>query len=197
MLPFGNVQSAEYDSDMTNMPGGILGNRIAERIDVIARTRSGYTQEDLATAVKVSPAAISRYISGVRKPTAAILARIAKELETTVDYLHGLTEESRRPDAPPLSPIAIEFDQILEGVSGAALDDIKNVVRLLAESDRQRQQMARENRFFLDVVEGAGTEAVDALVDTLQATRDPALRRERLTAWLDANFPLGDLTSEP
>lgn len=47
------------------------------------------TQVELAEKIGITNVTISRYLSGERKPRVEIVAKLAKELNTTVDYLLG------------------------------------------------------------------------------------------------------------
>lgn len=51
------------------------------------------TQKDLADKTEITTATISRYISGQRHPSAENVARIAKVLNVSVDYLLGSTPD--------------------------------------------------------------------------------------------------------
>ncbi len=59
-----------------------IGERIAER-----RKATGLTQASLADILDVSTAFISQIESGNRNPSHDLLLRIARELDTTVDYI--------------------------------------------------------------------------------------------------------------
>lgn len=86
--------------------------RIRERMD-----RLRLDQKQLAMAGGVSEATISRYLSGERRPTAAILRRIAFHLETTTSYLQNDTNNPDRDNPPPLPEYAadvIEFMRQLD-----------------------------------------------------------------------------------
>lgn len=50
------------------------------------------TQVELAEKIGITNVTISRYLSGERKPRIEIVAKLAKELNTTVDYLLGNTD---------------------------------------------------------------------------------------------------------
>jgi transcriptional regulator with XRE-family HTH domain len=52
------------------------GNQLRE-----ARERAGLTQSDVARAIGVSPAAVSRWEAGKRRPSAATAARLGRLLE--------------------------------------------------------------------------------------------------------------------
>ena len=68
---------------------------IADRI-INALNRCGISQRQLADAVGMTGATISRYIKGKRIPSAEILGRIADVLGVTTDYLiTGKTEPTK------------------------------------------------------------------------------------------------------
>lgn len=50
-----------------------------------ARKRKGYTQEELAYCLNVTPMTIYRYESGRRIPNARVLKQIAQALDCNVD----------------------------------------------------------------------------------------------------------------
>ncbi len=53
----------------------------------LARFTKGWTGKDLAEKAGVSAAAVSKYEKGISQPTAPVLAKIARALEVTTDYL--------------------------------------------------------------------------------------------------------------
>lgn len=69
------------------------GKRIAE-----ARERKGWSQKDLAEALKTSQATIHRYESGSRDPKSNVVVALASALDVTVSYLLGLTDEPNPTD---------------------------------------------------------------------------------------------------
>ncbi len=54
----------------------------------------GLNQKDLAKMAGVTESAMSYYIKGERTPRSDVLTRIAKALNTTTDYLLGITNTS-------------------------------------------------------------------------------------------------------
>ena len=64
---------------------GDLGVRIEESL-----RKSGMQQRQLASRIGISDSALSRYISGERKPNPNVLANIATALGVTSDYLLGI-----------------------------------------------------------------------------------------------------------
>lgn len=71
---------------------------IGERIHQLRRTKH-LTQEALAADVEVDQSRISDYERSKENPTAPTLEKLAKALDTSVDYLLGLTDDP----TPPLS----------------------------------------------------------------------------------------------
>ena len=64
----------------------------------VLRQRRGMSVEDLAAASGITPRHIWRLEAGGRSDVrAATLARLALALDTSVDYLLGLTDGPRRP----------------------------------------------------------------------------------------------------
>jgi transcriptional regulator with XRE-family HTH domain len=59
----------------------------------LLRTQKGYSHQQLAEKLDLGTKQIWRYESGENDPTGDILGRIARELNTSVDYLLGLTDE--------------------------------------------------------------------------------------------------------
>ena len=66
-------------------------NVFAERLKKL-RESKGYSQKELGTISGVDASLISRYEQGERTPTVDNLTSLAKALETTTDYLLGLTD---------------------------------------------------------------------------------------------------------
>jgi transcriptional regulator with XRE-family HTH domain len=69
-----------------------LGDRIRER-----RAYLNLSQSDLAERLDTSQKQVSKYENGINDPTARVLLVLAKELNTTADYLVGLTDDPNRP----------------------------------------------------------------------------------------------------
>lgn len=57
------------------------------------RLKRGYTQEELAALLNLGQRQIPRYENGETDPSADIVARMARALGVTADYLLGLTHE--------------------------------------------------------------------------------------------------------
>ena len=57
------------------------------------RLRQGLTQRDVAEATGISQSVVSKYESGDRTPTCGNIILLAKFLDTSIDFLLGLTAE--------------------------------------------------------------------------------------------------------
>lgn len=94
---------------------------MAERIQGLLSARK-MSQTELARAVNLTSAAISRYVGGNREPRSVILLAIAKALGTSTDYLLGNSIE----------PFIATVD-----------DDVAQIKQLLL---RSRAQMTAEQK---------------------------------------------------
>lgn len=65
--------------------------KFAERLDAILRT-SGISQAELEAAAGVYQTQISRYLEGKSEPKISNLARLARALHVTTDYLLGIDD---------------------------------------------------------------------------------------------------------
>lgn len=133
-------------------------------------------------------------------------AQLAHAYSTSADYLLGLSDDPRPVvhgnDWPPVADAVI---RLLSELSPRAQDGAAAILtayvdqerKRAEEADKDRQQRMQENRLFLDIVEGAGEQAVDALIDVLRATRDQTARKRLLTEWAERNLPAHNQSSEP
>lgn len=71
-------------------------NIYPSRIQTLRRSL-GLSQEELGFRVGTSQRQISKYERGTQQPTAGVLIQLAAELQTTTDYLLGLTDIPERP----------------------------------------------------------------------------------------------------
>jgi transcriptional regulator with XRE-family HTH domain len=67
---------------------------LGERVHLLRR-RVGWTQRELGEIAKINPNNVARIErSDIKDPGGQLIARLAKALGTSTDYLLGLTEES-------------------------------------------------------------------------------------------------------
>lgn len=97
-----------------------------DRLKVL-RQRLGLSQDNFATMVGASQRMIGRYESGESDPTAEVVARLARHLGVTADYLLGLTDDPQatitESDLSPLERqlvMAFRRGEITEALSLAA-----------------------------------------------------------------------------
>jgi transcriptional regulator with XRE-family HTH domain len=69
-----------------------IGDRIKEK-----RLNAGLTQEELAARLGSSQQQIYKYERGVNEPSASVVYELARILNTTSDWLLGLTDNDERP----------------------------------------------------------------------------------------------------
>ena len=60
---------------------------------VFLRERYDIKQKDLAKAVQITETSLSRYENDLREPRAEIIAALARELNTSADFILGLTTD--------------------------------------------------------------------------------------------------------
>ncbi|MGI6125021.1 MAG: helix-turn-helix domain-containing protein [Acetivibrionales bacterium] len=63
----------------------------SERLNALMK-QNGWSQRELAKRVGVTESAISHYVKGYRTPHYDVLVRMAESLNTTTDYLLGMSE---------------------------------------------------------------------------------------------------------
>ena len=67
----------------------------SERLTALMKAK-GFSQKDFAKKANITESAMSYYAKGVRTPSGEVLARIAKALDTTADYLLGSTDNAEQ-----------------------------------------------------------------------------------------------------
>lgn len=70
----------------------------SERLTALMKAK-GLSQKDFAKKANITESAMSYYAKGVRTPSGEVLARIAKALDTTADYLLGSTNNAEIPES--------------------------------------------------------------------------------------------------
>lgn len=70
----------------------------SERLTALMKNK-GLSQKDFAKIAGITESAMSYYAKGGRTPSGEVLARIAKALDTTADYLLGSTDNVEIPGA--------------------------------------------------------------------------------------------------
>lgn len=86
---------------------------IGERIHQLRRAKH-LTQEELAAAAEVDQSRISDYERSKENPTAPTLEKLAKALDTSVDYLLGLTDDPTSPSSSSPGSFARKELRVIE-----------------------------------------------------------------------------------
>ena len=97
-----------------------------------------FTQVELAEKIGITNVTISRYLSGERKPRVEIVAKLAKELNTTVDYLLGNSD-------------AFSKDNIVEAMMKISQHQHKRLLPVLGTVKAGYNYLAEEN--IIDYIE--------------------------------------------
>lgn len=95
----------------------IIGSRIR-----YAREKKCLTQAALATLMGVAAQTVWRWENGVRIPDVPTLQNIARELETTMAYLTGDTDQSNKPTVAPKAVI-LSSDRVVASPEIMAVED--------------------------------------------------------------------------
>jgi transcriptional regulator with XRE-family HTH domain len=106
----------------------MLGDRIKA-----ARELRGMGQEELAHLIGKHQKQIWEYEANRVQPSAAVVAAIAKELETTTDYLLGLTDNPVRVphNVDELSPAEQELLQEYRSKDAQKRRQVLDIVRVI------------------------------------------------------------------
>lgn len=105
----------------------LLQANIARKLDELR-----WSQKDLADAMGMKPAQLSRYVSGASSPSLSVLERIAEALSTTPSRL--LADPSEMPS--PMDSV-LEVRAILAELAAGNLDDPR-VQSLLAAKPKKK-----------------------------------------------------------
>lgn len=101
----------------------VVAQRLRER-----RKALGLSQAELAAKVSVSPAYVSMIESGSRENVgSSVLTKIAAALDTTADYLLGLTDDPRPPSQEP-PPIPQDLEPLIQRLARLDPEERRKVV---------------------------------------------------------------------
>ncbi|MCI9531400.1 MAG: helix-turn-helix transcriptional regulator [Lachnospiraceae bacterium] len=108
-------------------------NTIGERI-VFLREECDMSQKELAYAIDIAPTSLSRYENNLYEPKAEILLRLASVLDTTSDFLLGLSDTHKKPLAAGQKPPGITASEH-QLLSSYRKLDRENQIRVLERID--------------------------------------------------------------
>lgn len=109
----------------------MLGKRLRD-----LRTKKGLRQEDVAKVAGVTPEAIGMYENNRREPKGEILRAIVSYLGTSIDYLHGRTDDASPPGQPQEPE---ELEALLRG-RGFTKEDIEWIRMIEEKRARERKE---------------------------------------------------------
>ncbi len=99
-----------------------------ERFAALIKER-GLSQKELAQKTNLTEGAVSHYLKGDREPKGAILLSIANALETSTDYLKGLSD-----DVKPLGAdgeVEQAYRLVARNAQNMSLEDKERFVKIL------------------------------------------------------------------
>jgi len=145
-----------------------------------ARRARGLTQEELATAIDVSQAALSRYEKDLRVPEPDVLPRIADAL--------GVTQRFMERARDPFAAIAVDAHMRRRATARATtwrhLEARLNMLRMHAE--QLGEEIAIRARLIVPTFDPLATDPAEAARLTRMQWRMPIGPVRSLTRWLEA-----------
>ena len=111
-----------------NHTENLLPGRIQQRMEA-----QKLTQAQLAAKAHVSPSAVSLILSGDRTPSAPILRRLAAALDTSMDYLLGVSEDAELEDLLQNSDVQSLFREF-QSLSSNDKKRIRGMIELLKQT---------------------------------------------------------------
>lgn len=118
--------------------------------DVISRIKRMMIIRDkkaatIASDTGLSRATISRVLNGERRAVEAeTLRKIAKSLETTIDYLTGATDDYDKSDSLPLPDYAIEVMETMRKLDSVRNYELLLIARTFFEESESIMEVSQE-----------------------------------------------------
>lgn len=98
-----------------------------ERLTALIKAK-GFSQKELSKRANITESAMSYYVKGIRTPSGEVLARIARALNTTTDYLLGNTDIA---DAPEINERLIYLQRNLCQLDERQLKKAEKLLQLV------------------------------------------------------------------
>lgn len=158
-----------YDPTMQNQDIGIIASALNQAMELRKMSNA-----DLARASGVDKSTISLILAGARPNTPAlIVAKLARGLNVSVDFLVGLTEDTE-PKALQLGEIILELTQVAKQLTSRRQRDLLITARSYLQASAELQgnpDLLMEN--LLDMIKEAGGEpSYERLLDLLNTDID-------------------------
>lgn len=168
--------------------GMLIIDRIEERMRQLDMSAA-----ELSRAAKITEGAISNLLSGKRKqPRTSTLARIAKALETSVDYLTGATDNPFISQGEPLPEYAADVVEKMRKLSRARNYELLTIAQAFVEAEARVSLMMMQDLkdMLLEIGEEmTSKEEVDLLLQTLNLLERRWIARRGLTTGSDGDQP--------
>ncbi|MGX9756772.1 helix-turn-helix domain-containing protein [Clostridioides difficile] len=107
-----------------------LGDRISK-----LRKELDINQKELANKIGITEASLSRYENNLREPKSEIIVRLAKELNTSTDYLLGINENTKinREDKLIIESLSVseKTKQLLEKIYSLEEEDREAIEKMI------------------------------------------------------------------
>ena len=104
----------------------MIGQRIKQR-----RLQLGISQQELADVLRSSQQQINRYENDKNSPSGDVIVKIARVLDTSADWLLGLTDEIKPVRDATLSDIEQELIKILRSKSADQQQKIVDIAKVV------------------------------------------------------------------
>lgn len=112
-------------------------NTLGERISFL-RDNMEMTQIELAEKIGITPMTLAKYTKDLNEPRSSTIARMAQVLNTTSDYIIGLTDNYTSADTePPLLQNKREQDLLFSFRKLSEKDKIRVEERILTLLDKE------------------------------------------------------------
>lgn len=135
------------------------------------RKAAGITQTELAKAIGVTHATLSRYENGTIEPPISQLLNIASVLNTSLQELLGLEYGDGAMFSVKLSPDLVEALGFPSDVNTLTTSNPELMLKIVTEFSRQSQEKVRLNMAFDSLNSGGQHEAVKRVEELTEIPR--------------------------
>lgn len=111
-------------------------NTLGERLSFL-RDNMEMTQIELAEKIGITPMTLAKYTKDLNEPRSSTIAKMAQVLNTTSDYIIGLTDDYTSNTEPPLLQNKREQDLLFSFRKLSEKDKIRVEERILTLLDKE------------------------------------------------------------
>jgi transcriptional regulator with XRE-family HTH domain len=163
-FPVEKAQEIMYYARMENKNRAFLA-----RLNALLDARD-WTNAELSRQSGVSESMLTNYAKGTRAPSPATIAKLAKALEVSADYLMLLTDDSGPPRRDALPEYALEVLDSMRKLSNARRYELMIIAKSFVSASDKIEKIAIEDFISIAVDlsdQLSGTGATDQLVKFL------------------------------